>query len=50
MPFQMIFHTSKTTIRPPPRKPNPVPVSSGSYFTGSMIANATTPSCSACGK
>ncbi len=47
----MIFHTSKTSIRLPPRKPNPAPVgSSGSYFTGSMIANATTPSCSACGK
>lgn len=45
--FSMVFHTSKTVIRPVVRSaPSPTP------FTGSMIKNANSgkSGCSACGK
>ena len=54
MPFHMIFHTNKTPIRRPPQRPVTITSSTTtgarSYFTGSIIANATGPSCGACGK
>ncbi len=47
--FSMVFHTSKTVVRPAIRSaPSPSP----SPFSGSMIKNANSgrSGCSACGK